>query len=192
MFPLLITKQMELLPESRCVILNYDMSKSGSKASSKLWWGLWLDNDCFLFFILSMALIPVHLTISSPFYRTFEQKDFGHQIYLKNLRYIKNSIFWDGTLCGSFKNWYIDISEEPLTSSISVTRISEQGEMLAEASNWSTLHTWYIPPKSWFLKEPNVITSQKTAFFIVTAMKMSNLTLWYIYSIVRHPDLPSL
>jgi hypothetical protein len=32
-----------------------------------------------------------------------------------------------------------------------------------------------VPPKRWFLQEPYVITFQKTAFFIVTAMKTSNL-----------------
>jgi hypothetical protein len=33
----------------------------------------------------------------------------------------------------------------------------------------------YIPPKRRFLQEPHGITSQKTAFFIVTAVKTSNL-----------------
>jgi hypothetical protein len=33
-----------------------------------------------------------------------------------------------------------------------------------------------IPPKHWFLQEPHGITSQKTAFFIVTTMKTPNLT----------------
>jgi hypothetical protein len=33
----------------------------------------------------------------------------------------------------------------------------------------------YIPPKSRFLEEPHGVTSQKTAFFKVTAVKTSNL-----------------
>jgi hypothetical protein len=31
-----------------------------------------------------------------------------------------------------------------------------------------------VPPKLWFLRDPQGITSQKTAFFIVTAVKTSN------------------
>jgi hypothetical protein len=34
----------------------------------------------------------------------------------------------------------------------------------------------YVPPKRPFLQEPHDITSQKTAFFILAAMKTSNLT----------------
>jgi hypothetical protein len=34
----------------------------------------------------------------------------------------------------------------------------------------------YVPPKRWFLQEPHGITSQKTTFFIVTAVKTSYLT----------------
>jgi hypothetical protein len=33
-----------------------------------------------------------------------------------------------------------------------------------------------IPPKRRFLQEPHGVTSQKMAFLIVTAMKISNLT----------------
>jgi hypothetical protein len=33
-----------------------------------------------------------------------------------------------------------------------------------------------VPPKCQFLQEPHGITSQKTAFFIVTAVNTSNLT----------------
>jgi hypothetical protein len=32
-----------------------------------------------------------------------------------------------------------------------------------------------VPPKCRFLQEPHVVTSQKMAFFIVTAVKASNL-----------------
>jgi hypothetical protein len=34
---------------------------------------------------------------------------------------------------------------------------------------------WYIPPKYRYLQEPHGIISQKTAYFVVTAMKTSNL-----------------
>jgi hypothetical protein len=33
----------------------------------------------------------------------------------------------------------------------------------------------YVPPKRLFLQEPHGVTSQKTPFFIVTAVKTSNL-----------------
>jgi hypothetical protein len=33
-----------------------------------------------------------------------------------------------------------------------------------------------LPPKRRFLQEPHGVTSQKTPFFIVTAVKTSNLT----------------
>jgi hypothetical protein len=36
----------------------------------------------------------------------------------------------------------------------------------------------YIPPKLWFLQQPHGVTSKKTQFFIVTAAKTSNLTLF--------------
>jgi hypothetical protein len=57
-----------------------------------------------------------------------------------------------------------DISEELSASIIGLTRIGELG-MLAVTSNRLMLHG---------------ITFQKTAFFIVTAMKTSNLTFFPI------------
>jgi hypothetical protein len=57
-----------------------------------------------------------------------------------------------------------DVSEEPSASFIRVTRISELGTTLAAT------------PKCRFLQEPQGVTSQKTTFFLVTAVKTSNLT----------------
>jgi hypothetical protein len=57
-----------------------------------------------------------------------------------------------------------DVLEEIITSIIRVTRISEIGTMLAVISNRSTLQS-------------NILTFQKTAFFIATSVKISNLTL---------------
>jgi hypothetical protein len=62
-----------------------------------------------------------------------------------------------------------DISEEISTSFMRVTRIGELGTTLAVTSN-------YVPLKRRFLQEPYGVTSQKTPFFIVTAVKTSNLT----------------
>jgi hypothetical protein len=68
-----------------------------------------------------------------------------------------------------------DLSEEPSASFIRVTRIGEIGTTLAATSNRRTLRR-NIPLKRRFLKEPHGVTSQKTPFFIVTAVKTSNLT----------------
>jgi hypothetical protein len=97
-----------------------------------------------------------------------------------------------------------DVLEE-LSASISrVTRIGELGTTLAVSSNRRTLHfvflrsvrrllvTVNVVPSSpifvtlmmqelsssetRFLQEPNGVTSQNTAFFIVTAVKTSNLS----------------
>jgi hypothetical protein len=69
---------------------------------------------------------------------------------------MKNGIFWDVTLCGSCKNRrFGGIS----ASFIRVTRIGELGTTLAVTT------------------EPHGITSQKAPFFIVTAVKTSNLTI---------------
>jgi hypothetical protein len=72
----------------------------------------------------------------------------------------------------------IDVSEGPSASFISVIRIGELGTTLAVTSNRRTLrrNTWYqIPPEPRFLQEPHGLSSQQTPFFIVTAVKTSNL-----------------
>jgi hypothetical protein len=60
----------------------------------------------------------------------------------------------------------IDVSEERSASIIRVTRIGKLGTTLAVTSNRRTR----------FLQETHFVTSRKTAFFIVTAVKASNLT----------------
>jgi 7,8-dihydro-6-hydroxymethylpterin-pyrophosphokinase len=62
-----------------------------------------------------------------------------------------------------------DVSEELSASFIRVTRIGELGTLAIT---------------SWFLQEPHGITSQKTPFFIVTAMK-TNLTCKRLSSILK-------
>jgi hypothetical protein len=57
------------------------------------------------------------------------------------------------------------VKEELSTSSIRVTRIGELGTTLAVTSNRRRLRS-----------VPHGVTSQKTPFFIVTAVKTSNLT----------------
>jgi hypothetical protein len=74
------------------------------------------------------------------------------------------------------------VSEE-LSASIRVTRIDELGTMLVTASVVRVhrfVSPWWrrgeVPPKRRFLQEPHCVTSQKTPFFIATAVKTSNLT----------------
>jgi hypothetical protein len=72
---------------------------------------------------------------------------------------MKNAVFWDVTPYGSCKNRRFGASVVP-SSSILVTLMTEE----------------LRSPEMWFLQEPHGVTSQKTAFFIVTAVKASNLT----------------
>jgi hypothetical protein len=58
-----------------------------------------------------------------------------------------------------------DVSEERSASIIRVTRIGELGALAATSNRHTPL----------FLQETHVVKSQKTAFFIVTTVKTSNL-----------------
>jgi hypothetical protein len=85
-----------------------------------------------------------------------------------------------------------DVSEEFSASFIRVTRIGELGIILAVTSNQrklriNTKYFFFLGISSHpsspilvtlirFLEEPHGVTSQKTPFFIITAMKTSNLT----------------
>jgi hypothetical protein len=70
-----------------------------------------------------------------------------------------------------------DVSEERFAFIIRVTKTSELGTILAATGNRSTVkRAATVPPKLRFLQEPYGVTSQKTAFFIVTAVKTSDLT----------------
>jgi hypothetical protein len=65
-----------------------------------------------------------------------------------------------------------DVSEEPGASFIRVTKIGELGTTHAATSN-----------RRRFLQEPHGVTTQKTPFFIVTAVKTSNLKPINMYAI---------
>jgi hypothetical protein len=64
-----------------------------------------------------------------------------------------------------------DVSEELSASFIRLTRIAELGRTLDVTANRRTLRR-----NTLFLQEPHGVTYQKTPFFIVTAVKTSNLT----------------
>jgi hypothetical protein len=71
-----------------------------------------------------------------------------------------------------------DVSEEPGASFIRVTKIGELGTTQAATSNRSVrrlLVAACVPPKRRFLQEQHGVRTQKTPFFIVTAVKTSNL-----------------
>jgi hypothetical protein len=57
-----------------------------------------------------------------------------------------------------------NVSEECIVTITRVTKIGEIGTTLAETSNRSTQRL--------FLQEPHGVTSQKTAFFIATAVNI--------------------
>jgi hypothetical protein len=87
-----------------------------------------------------------------------------------------------------------DVSAEPSASYIPVTRIGELGTTQAATSNRRTLcyskfndschpdEEELGSSKSRFLQEPHGVTSQKTSFFIVTAVKTSDLALLLLVS----------
>jgi hypothetical protein len=77
-----------------------------------------------------------------------------------------------------------NVSKESMASSIRVGTISELGTTLAITKFLLTLfltrlfflpwwQCWCVATKRRFLQEPHRLTSQKTAFFIVTAVKTS-------------------
>jgi hypothetical protein len=65
-----------------------------------------------------------------------------------------------------------------------IWRIGELGTTLAAVH---LLSPWwrrqYVPPKRRFLQEPHGVTSQKTPFFIITAVKTSHLTKPHMFSV---------
>jgi hypothetical protein len=76
---------------------------------------------------------------------------------------MKNTAFWDITPRASCEN---DVSEERIASIIMVTRISELGTTLPVTRKRSMLRR----------STAHGVQSQKTTFFIVTAVKTSNRT----------------
>jgi hypothetical protein len=87
-------------------------------------------------------------------------------------------------LLGCYAVWLLlraEVSKELSASFIRVTRIGELGTTLAVTSNRRTLRQ--------FLQEPHGVTFQKTPFFIVTAVKTSNLTLYGYYRMNIKSDL---
>jgi hypothetical protein len=76
-----------------------------------------------------------------------------------------------------------DVSEELSASIIRVKRIDELGTTLAVTSNRDTPQRntnrlcILVCDTLWFIQEPHGVISQKTTFFIVTAVRTSDLIL---------------
>jgi hypothetical protein len=70
----------------------------------------------------------------------------------------------------------IRLSEELSASFIRVTRIGELGTTLAVTNNRRVMKGALSSSDRRFLQQPHGVTSQKTPFFIVTAVKTLNLT----------------
>jgi hypothetical protein len=86
------------------------------------------------------------------------------------------------------------VLEELIFSIIRVKTISKLKITLSVTDKWRTLQ--YISPKRRFLQQPHGVTSQKTALFMVTAVKTSILktkfNLWRRLCIFTNIMLPNL
>jgi hypothetical protein len=96
-------------------------------------------------------------------------------ICLKLLDSVKNSVFWDVKPCGSFKyrcfRRTLCLHHQGDRNRLARNSVVPSSPILVIWWCWR-----YIPTKRRFLQEPQGVTSQKTEFFIVTAVKTSNLT----------------
>jgi hypothetical protein len=84
----------------------------------------------------------------------------------------KNAVFWDVTPCGSYKNRRFGGKH----------RLHQEDHKNRRASQFAIscrLHVGGdVLPKRLFLQELHGVTSQKTAFFVVTSVKTSAFTGW--------------
>jgi hypothetical protein len=108
-----------------------------------------------------------------------------------------NAVFWNVTSCGSFRN----------RGSEGKYRLHHHGENYQWARNWMTLRRnfflkllvnadfvlshrslstwcwrWYFHLKILFLQKPHGVTFKKTALFMATAVRTSNLTEFILLS----------
>jgi hypothetical protein len=88
-----------------------------------------------------------------------------------------------------------DVSEEPGSSFIRVTRIGELGTTTAATSNRRTLRRntkWcrrrQVPPKRRFLQEPHGVTSQKTHFFTANVVHRSIILFTLMIEAIRSSE----
>jgi hypothetical protein len=94
---------------------------------------------------------------------------------------LKNAVFWEVVPCDSYKNrrfggpYRLHHQGDKNTSSVLQLLITVN--VLPISPILVTLMMEEIlSSETWVLKEPRCVTFQKTTFFIVTAVKTSNLT----------------
>jgi hypothetical protein len=85
---------------------------------------------------------------------------------------LKNAVFWDFMPVALLRT---DVAEKRIATIIRVSVIGKIGTTLVVTSKRVGLWRLYIPPKRRFFQEPHCVTPQKAAFFILTAVKTSNL-----------------
>jgi hypothetical protein len=103
--------------------------------------------------IISMFLYPSSL-------------EWIHGVLCTHQDYTKNGVFWDVTPLRRNTNFFAACVGCWLQLALFLVH--------RFLSPW--WRTRWVPPKRRFLQEPHGVTSQKTSFFIVTAVKTSNLT----------------
>jgi hypothetical protein len=88
--------------------------------------------------------------------------------------YAVNAVFCDVTPCGSCKNRRLKGASrlQHIVFHLLVTANVVPNSLILSKLRWRR----YFPLTRLFLHEPHGVTSKKTAFFIVTAVKTSNLT----------------
>jgi hypothetical protein len=82
---------------------------------------------------------------------------------------MRNGVFWDVTPCGSCKNNKLCISSRRAS-------VASYGYVHSSPILVTLMKEAISSSETLFLQEPHDVTSQNTPFFIVTAMKTSNLT----------------
>jgi hypothetical protein len=88
---------------------------------------------------------------------------------------VNNAVFWDVTSCESCKNrrfrgtYLLHHHGDKNWRARNVVFLRSVLRLLVTANDVP------VPPQRQFLKKPHRVSSQKTAFFIVTVMKTSNL-----------------
>jgi hypothetical protein len=107
-------------------------------------------------------------------YKDLILDNFEFKIYIQNIYVVKNAVFWDVALCRSYVNRRFGGRYRHLLTLVPRSRIFLPWR-------WRR----YVPPKRRFKQDLHGATSQKTAFFIVTAVKISNLTTMLYFKLDR-------
>jgi hypothetical protein len=99
---------------------------------------------------------------------------------------VRNAVFWDVRLWGSCKKlsfggrYHLLYQGDKNRRATNISSVQKRKHALLIFVARRFLSPWwwriYVPPKRSFLLQPQDVTFQKTAFFIVTAVITSNLT----------------